>query len=180
MHEGRNVDLFREALENFILDNPSVWDSIVFFRCEEIDTDNEFVVYRLALRSRQSWQVSTRIFQDRARLHQFCTELAKKLDVAFDSPAPRRVLYYGGKLVDGAVKDYKKDLLMDGKNINSSGDLGPLLTLAQEAEEQEIIRAAASGQTVSEKEGAVLGQAPTEDNDAVNDIFLAMVQQSHG
>jgi small-conductance mechanosensitive channel len=60
MHEGRNVDLFREALENFVLDHPNIWDSIVLFRCEEIDADNEFVVYRLVVRSRQSWQVRDR------------------------------------------------------------------------------------------------------------------------
>jgi hypothetical protein len=115
--------------------------------------------------------------------------LGNELDVTFCSPSSRQVIYYGGKLVDGAVKDYKKDLLMDATNISSSGDLGPLLKLARkEIEEQESIgpaadaAAAAAGQTVRENEGAVIDQAPTvtEDTDAANDAFLTMVQQSHG
>jgi hypothetical protein len=144
--------------------------------------------------TRLHYKVSTRILQDRARLHQFCIELGNELDVTFCSPSSRQVIYYGGKLVDGAVKEYKKDLLMDATNISSSGDLGPLLKLAREAVEEQksiigpaadaTVAVAVAGQTtVSEKDGAVIGQAPitvAEDTDAANDAFLTMVQQSHG
>jgi hypothetical protein len=208
LHQGRNIDLFREALENYVIDYPNVWDSIVFFRCEEIDTDNEFVMYRLAIRSRQSWQVSTRVLQERARLHQFCIELAAKLEVSFDSAVARRVLYYGGNLVEGHVKDYKKDLLTH-PNIQSSGDLGPLVQQAKEAmaaEEQgvgtpnplfvplvqqakEAMAAEEQGvgtpnpsvvEQVSGENAAVAQSGMKETRDVADMLFLSMVQESHG
>lgn len=52
----------------------------------------------------------------------FCMKLAEELGVEYDSGAPRRVLYYGGNLVEGAKKDYKKDLL-GGQNIFNTRDL---------------------------------------------------------
>jgi hypothetical protein len=192
LHEGRNLELFREALENYARDNPNIWEAILFFRCEEIDSDNEFVAYRLAVRSRQSWQASPRVLQDRARLHQFCVELATKLKVTFDSPNPRRVLYYGGNLVEGAVKDYKKDLL-SSPNVNSShdlepflgpgsgsGDLGPLLRPeADESDKGKPVSGTAINEHLS-NQGDPLGEAGTETNDATNKLFLSMLQGSHG
>jgi small-conductance mechanosensitive channel len=183
LHKDKNLDLFREALENFVLDYPNVWDSIVFLRCEEIDKDNEFVMYRLAIRSRQSWQVCTRVLQERARLHQFCIELATKLEVSFDSAPARRVLYYGGNLVDGHVKEYKKDLTAD-QNIQSSGDLGPLLRQAEEAiatEEQGMDTPNPSVvEQVSGENVAVAQSGMTETQGNADMLFLSMVQQSHG
>ena len=51
VHQGQNLDRFRDALENYVLDNPNVWASIKFFRCIEIDTDNEYVIYRICMDS---------------------------------------------------------------------------------------------------------------------------------
>ena len=43
LHEGSYLREFREALDAYVLNNPNRWDSIAFFRCEEIDTDYAFV-----------------------------------------------------------------------------------------------------------------------------------------
>jgi small-conductance mechanosensitive channel len=193
LHEDNNLDLFREALENYARDNPNIWESIVFFRCEEIDSDNEFVTYDFAVRSRQSWQVSPRVLQDRARLHQFCVELAAKLNVKFDSPDPRRVLYYGGSLVEGAVKDYKKDLL-SSPNVHSandlesflvpgigSGDVGPLLRPeADEIDKGKPLSGTAVNEHLSNQGGALREAGTEETIDATNNLFLSMLQGSHG
>lgn len=128
LHQGDNVDQFKRALETYVQDKRDVWEQLLFFRCEDIDTDNEFVVYKLGVRSRQTWQVLTRILEDRARLHQFCIETAEKLHVEYDIGAPRRVLYYGGNLVEGHVSEErcKKDLL-SRQNIRSGSGLGSML-----------------------------------------------------
>jgi uncharacterized protein (DUF1778 family) len=44
LHDEQNLELFKEALENYVADNPRLWELMAFFRCEEIDTDGEFVV----------------------------------------------------------------------------------------------------------------------------------------
>jgi hypothetical protein len=175
LHEGRNVDLMREALENYVIDNANVWESVVFFRCEEIDVDNEFVMYRLAVRSRYSWQLCARILGDRAKLHQFTISLEKKLGVAFDSPDQRRVLYYGGSLVDGAVQDCKKDLQQD-LNI-FSGASGNLGFIAQQAKENEA--KVAGKEAKSTEREAVQDSTQEYTSNEANNAFLAMIQQSH-
>ena len=48
LHDEQNLALFKEALENYVADNPRLWELMAFFRCEEIDTDNEFVVYKVS------------------------------------------------------------------------------------------------------------------------------------
>jgi hypothetical protein len=166
VHDGRNVALMREALENYVLDNANVWESIVFFRCEEIDTDNEFVEYRLAVRSRHSWQIASRVLMDRAKLHQFTISLAQKMEVAFDSPQPRRILYYGGSLVEGAVEDYKKDLLKH-RNLSTSGDLGS------------ISQQGTGGEAKVVEEESIQDSSQQYTSDEAKDAFLAMIQQGH-
>jgi small-conductance mechanosensitive channel len=46
LHDEQNLEKFKAALENYVADNPRLWELMAFFRCEEIDTDGEFVVYR--------------------------------------------------------------------------------------------------------------------------------------
>lgn len=179
MHEGHNVEKFKDGLENYVSDNPAVWDSLVYLRCEQINSDDEFVMYRLAIRSCHSWQVAARVLADRGRLHQFCVELSKKMKVNFDSPTMRRVLYYGGNLVDGAVNDYKKNLLMDPTNISNRRGFD--------------MTTSARGDLGRSSSRGTAGSAPdrtseTRDNEATqpstnnmeDDLFLSMVAQSHG
>jgi hypothetical protein len=58
----------------------------------------------------------------RADLSRFTVDLASKMNVQYDSAAPRRILYYGGALDEGAVTDYKSNLV---RPVNiTSGDHG--------------------------------------------------------
>jgi hypothetical protein len=218
LHDEQNLELFKEALENYVAgknisryfwkssldcwcvhsarflssvaDNPRLWELLAFFRCEEIDTDGEFVVYRLAVKSRLSWQVAPRVFMSRADLRRFTVDLAAKMKVQYDSAAPRRILYYGGALNEGAVTDYKNNLVRP-VNINSgrgtSGDLG---LWAQQAGSQgqvsgSSIDPTASAPTAFDTAGQdeTDGQAQTQSSDMVsdmaNDAFLTMVQAQH-
>eukprot|EP00539_Tryblionella_compressa_P021490 CAMPEP_0178893562 /NCGR_PEP_ID=MMETSP0747-20121128/20096_1 /TAXON_ID=913974 /ORGANISM="Nitzschia punctata, Strain CCMP561" /LENGTH=149 /DNA_ID=CAMNT_0020563597 /DNA_START=57 /DNA_END=506 /DNA_ORIENTATION=+ len=53
---------YKEGVEAHIHEMPNIWDSIFFFRCEDIDPDKEEVTYRLAVRSRYTWQLSSRVY----------------------------------------------------------------------------------------------------------------------
>lgn len=173
LHDGQNVEKFKDGLDNYISDNPEVWDSLVNFRCEEIDSDDEYVIYRIAVRSRHSWQVAARVLADRGRLHQFCTELAKKLGVNFDSPTARRVFYYGGSLVDGAVKDFKKNLLMDRNNISHGDFLGSSRDLHRDHPSNTSRGPTPNTNATIDPEV----ESPTF-NTTADDLFLSLVQQS--
>ena len=175
LHDGNNAHMFKDAVENYISDNPAVWDSLVYLRCEDINSDDEYVMYHLAVRSRHSWQVAARILSERGRLHHFCTDLAKQLEVNFDSPTSRRVFYYGGNLVDGAVKDFKKNLLMDRNNISMGGPDAFLASGGNSNRGASATGAAPHESTIEEADGE--GTMPCSDN-AADDIVLAMVNQS--
>ena len=95
LHKGNTVDRFRDAIDNYMLDNPNIWDVLLFFRCVEIDPDWGYVTYRIGVRSTKTWQGSMGILADRAQLHRFCMDLAEQLQVEYDSPIPRRLLYHG-------------------------------------------------------------------------------------
>jgi hypothetical protein len=119
-HQGRKIQDYKDAVEGYVQENPNIWDSIIFFRLEDIDANNEVVTYHLAVRSRFTWQISNRVFQSQADLHKFCIALSFKLDINYDAPNPRTILYYGGSLVDGGVQDYKANVLQNDNIFNGN------------------------------------------------------------
>jgi hypothetical protein len=128
-HEGNTMDVYRRGIEDYIQEHPNVWDSVFFFRCEDIDPNNEAVSYRVAVRSRFSWQVSNKVIQFQGELHRFLVSLACNLHIKYDTPNERSIMYYGGSLVDGAVRDYKARVLNNSNIINNNDfitGLGPM------------------------------------------------------
>ena len=118
-HDDKSkMTTYRERIESYIYDKPNLYESIFFFRCEDIDPDLEFVKYHLAVKSRYTWQLSNRILHFRGELHQFCIALSYKLHINYNTPNDRNITYYGGTLVDGGVKDYKANVLSN-RNISS-------------------------------------------------------------
>lgn len=117
-HEGNTIDVYRQGVEKYIQDYPNLWDSVFYFRCEDIDPNNEVVTYRVAVRSRFSWQVSNKVIQMQGEFHRFLVSLAIKLHIKYDAPNKRSIMYYGGSLVNGGIKDYKTKVLTNS-NINN-------------------------------------------------------------
>lgn len=76
---------------------------------------------RLSFRHRNSWQDAGRIKLHRADLVRFVYELSVRLNVHFETPPPRRLIYHGGTLAHGQVLDYKRNLLI-GENLLSRSD----------------------------------------------------------
>eukprot|EP00537_Pseudo-nitzschia_pungens_P010899 CAMPEP_0172391710 /NCGR_PEP_ID=MMETSP1061-20121228/8053_1 /TAXON_ID=37318 /ORGANISM="Pseudo-nitzschia pungens, Strain cf. pungens" /LENGTH=1098 /DNA_ID=CAMNT_0013122399 /DNA_START=125 /DNA_END=3421 /DNA_ORIENTATION=- len=120
--DTRTMDAFREGVEQYIREDRNTWDSIFFFRCESVEPSNEKVVYRLAVRSIHNWQVSNRVYMHRGELFQFCVSLSYKLKIHYDGTNVRRILYYGGSLDNGGVKDYKTHLLNNSNIKNKDED----------------------------------------------------------
>ena len=115
------MEKFREGVEQYVRDNRNTWDALFFFRCENVDANREEVVYRLSVRSIHPWQVSNRVYRDRGELHQFCNALSYKLDINYEVPNQRSIMYYGGHLENGGVQDYRLKVLKNS-NIKNNGD----------------------------------------------------------
>jgi len=77
---------FRDAVDHFIQDRPRIWDSIMFFRCENINQDLELMEYTLRIRHTKPWQDAASILMNKAELLKFCFETGKKLEINYDSP----------------------------------------------------------------------------------------------
>jgi hypothetical protein len=129
-HAGTGtIQMFREGVEEYIRENPNTWGSIFLFRCEDIDTNNEVVTYKLSVRSSHTWQVSNRVLRHRGELHQFAIALSFKLHINYDKPNKRNIMYYGGSLVNGGVQDYKARVLKNSNiNNNNNSNDGNILT----------------------------------------------------
>lgn len=123
-HQGRVLQEFQKKVESYIQENPNVWDTMIFFRLEDIDPNNEVVTYRLAVRSRFTWQICNRVFQSQADLHMFCVALSFRLGINYDAPNTRSIMYFGGSLVDGGVQDYKANILQND-NISNDKEILP-------------------------------------------------------
>jgi hypothetical protein len=67
-HQNGLIEKYRKGVDQYVDDHPNVWDSVLFFRCEDIDSNNEIVTYRLAIRSRFTWQIANRVFQSHSDL----------------------------------------------------------------------------------------------------------------
>ena len=121
--DGTNKEKFRNALANFVKARPRMWVELIMCRIDKIDFDNEQVVLSLVFRHRNSWQDSPRIFLHREDLLRFIFETAQRLKIEFETPPPRRILFYGGELANGAVEGetHKKGLLRPS-NIRTSTD----------------------------------------------------------
>lgn len=116
--DGKNLDNFKEALNKYVRDHPRTWNSLAFIRHDVIDADMEQVGFRMAFRHRNGWQDAARIKLNRADLLRYIHDTAKAMGVNFETSPARRLLYYGGVLESGQVKDYKKNLLRPS-NIRS-------------------------------------------------------------
>lgn len=125
--EKDNLKKFTEALNKFVAERPRLWVEFLPLCVVRIDSDNEQVYLQLAFRHRESWQNTGRIYLHRAELLTYVYDVTKRLGIMFESPPPRRVLYMGGILEQGAVADgdsavdHRKDLLRPQNVRSTSG-----------------------------------------------------------
>lgn len=94
------VETFRAELEQYVKNNPRIWESLDSFRHDEFITDTDLVYFSFGFRHRSSWQNMARIAADRANLLRFIYETAVRMGVEYgyeNSPSPKRVLLQGGE-----------------------------------------------------------------------------------
>eukprot|EP00978_Attheya_sp_CCMP212_P004543 scaffold9911_cov48-Attheya_sp.AAC.2 len=81
--EEESIGLYRSALAKFIQDRPRIWDSLVFFRVDNIDTDQGCLEYLIRIKHIRTWQDSAKIMMNRAEVMKFSYETGKKLGINY-------------------------------------------------------------------------------------------------
>jgi small-conductance mechanosensitive channel len=115
-------DRFKKAMRQFVSDRPRMWVELLVMRADKIDSDMEQVFLTMQFRHRNSWQDAPRIFLQRSELLRFIHETSKKMNLSFETPPPRRVLYYGGQLEQGAVEDSHRTDLLTSANVRNNSE----------------------------------------------------------
>jgi hypothetical protein len=75
------IDLFRQELEQYLRGHPRIYEGLVAFRCDSIDTKLKVAQYSIRIRHRRSWQDAIAILRNRGELIVFCIELGKELGI---------------------------------------------------------------------------------------------------
>lgn len=122
--EKDNLKKFEESLHKFVKERPRQWVEVLTVCVMSVQSDLEQVNLNLGFRHCDSWQSCPRIYTHRAELLQYIQDTAKKLQVAFEVPPPRRILYFAGELDEGAIEGeegFRRDLLRPQNVRKTSG-----------------------------------------------------------
>jgi hypothetical protein len=76
-----DVEKFVVALEAFVGDRPRIWDSLVYFQCESINSGDGIIKYTLRVRHTKTWQDAPQILASKAELLKFCSETTKAMGI---------------------------------------------------------------------------------------------------
>ena len=96
INEDGNIEKFHAAVEQYVRSNPRSWQKLKALFMTELDLDNEYAIYNLAVIHRLNWQDAVSVSKSKGQLMAFCAKVAIELGFAYDSPVPRRQLFYGG------------------------------------------------------------------------------------
>ena len=118
------LEKFRTALQKYIDARQRHWDSIVCLRHDDVDANEEQVLFTLAV-SHHKFMATYSTHQnfhsaDMLRCIYDTTEL---LGVSFSSPPYQNILYYGGALEDGTCSS-TKNAMVQKPNVQSMAGLG--------------------------------------------------------
>merc|ERR1712232_394005 len=80
------IDTFKSHIQVYLKDRPRIWaGGLLHFRNNGINFDKRCVEYVLRAQHVKSWQEMAPIMVQKGELDRKCTEVAKKLKIAFSS-----------------------------------------------------------------------------------------------
>jgi Mechanosensitive ion channel len=72
---------YRTMLEQYVADHPRIWDSLIYMRHDEFDTNYEYIIFRFSFRHCSSWQNAGRIMIHHADLVRIMYEKGAELQI---------------------------------------------------------------------------------------------------
>ena len=79
--DNGKIDLFRQELVEYLREHPRIYEGLVAFRCDAIDTKLKVAQYSIRIRHRRSWQDAVAVQRDRGELIIFCIKIGKELGI---------------------------------------------------------------------------------------------------
>ena len=80
------LKIFNTAIEQFFHNRPREWRFFDSFRATRVDAEQGFIEFMVACTHQLSFLHWTSVHESKAELIQFCSELAKKLDIWYRAP----------------------------------------------------------------------------------------------
>jgi len=108
---------FKREMQTFVAGRPNIWSGIAHIRHDMFDIDDERVDITMALRHRNAWQDAGRIKHDRADVFRQLYFIGKKLDIHFEAPAEKRIIYQAGTLKCGGCDDLNGRDILKSSNV---------------------------------------------------------------
>jgi len=107
---GGMLEEYVSRVRKYIEEHPRIWDSIIYYNIESIDTDAECVCVRIGVRHRNSWQTLPTINRDKGYLNAHMYEIGREMGMIFLSSPTIRLNYDAGNLKNGKRLGYRSDL----------------------------------------------------------------------
>ena len=108
--ENDRIETLKRYLDKYAKDHPRDWHSFVYCRVDEYKVEQEKVVITMGFQHRSSWQDLGRILMSKSQLIAYVYHTGKNMGIMYEELPKRDLVYYGGALKDGGVKDYRRDL----------------------------------------------------------------------
>ena len=113
------IVIFKSAVEQYMKARPREWLQLVGFRASNVTVDRGFIEYNIIALHRESWQATSSIFESRATLTSYCSEVAKQLEMRYMSPSlpvSLTVATPSGKLDEqGSIQTKDKDSTLNAQ-----------------------------------------------------------------
>ena len=117
--EGTKLIDFKREINKYVEERPRVWRGIAHIRHDGFDADADRVDIAMALRHQNAWQDAGRIKRDRSDVFRFLYDLGKKLDIHFEGPVDKQLVYQGGTLKEGGSDGLSMKDMLKSSNILS-------------------------------------------------------------
>ena len=95
---GGMLNEFLSHIRSYIDNHPRVWDTIIYHRVEDIDTDAESVRVKIGVRHRNSWQHFPTIMRHKGELNSYMFDIGVQMGMNFSSSPGIRLNYDAGTL----------------------------------------------------------------------------------
>mmetsp|Transcript_30750 Transcript_30750/g.46623 ORF Transcript_30750/g.46623 Transcript_30750/m.46623 type:complete len:893 (-) Transcript_30750:42-2720(-) len=111
--DTNKLKIFRERIEDYIQKRPRSYVSLVYFRCDDMDTEQGWALFSIRVRHRLSWQSGGIVLKSKSELLWRCKEICKETGMTYLSNVNEILIL---------DKDDGLETLAEATGIKSSGD----------------------------------------------------------
>lgn len=81
--DTHKLKIFRERIEDYIQKRPRSYVSLVYFRCDDMDTEQGWALFSIRVRHRLSWQSGGIVLKSKSELLWRCKEICKETGMTY-------------------------------------------------------------------------------------------------